>query len=129
MFLIEPLSVNNFQVIDLNETSLEMKWSTPALNAGIFNQFELNCFLNDDFKSSSLTTNMVLNKIIADVNISSFIVKDLIPGAWYNCFVTTIRLISQELSSRADSNIVAQKTSKMNKKIDYYYNFFFLNYL
>ena len=108
VFFLDPPSVYDLIATSLNETSIELVWSVPQLASGIFNSLNVKCFLNDDFEGILKTK--TFNESISDKNVENFIVTNLIPGAFYNCFVTTIRK-SEELSTRTDSKIAACLTS------------------
>lgn len=105
----DPPSVYDLVATSLNETAIDLAWSVPAPNMGSFNSLEVKCFLNDDF--TGVTTQNTLNKTIDDRTVDKLTVTNLIPGALYNCFVTTLRSV-QGLATRKDSSIAACMTSK-----------------
>ncbi len=112
-FLKDPPPIFNLVATSLNEKSIDLTWSVPAINTGTFNTLEVKCFLNDDFIGS--TTQNTLNKTITDINTDQLKITNLIPGALYNCFVTTLRIVDS-LVSRTDSNIAACMTSNKKKQ-------------
>lgn len=105
--LTDPPSVYDLVATSLNETAIDLAWSVPAPNMGSFNSLEVKCFLNDDF--TGVTTQNTLNKTIDDRTVDKLTVTNLIPGALYNCFVTTLRSV-QDLATRKDSSIAACMT-------------------
>ena len=109
--LKDPPSVYKLLATSLNETSIDLAWSVPVLNTGTFNSLEVKCFLNDDFTGSTIQN--TLNKTISDRTADQLTITNLIPGALYNCFVTTLRSFDS-LVTRTDSKIAACMTSKQS---------------
>ena len=96
--------MGSFEAVGLNATTIQLVWSTPK---SLFDHLEISCFLNE-----TDSVRNVLNKSESNVQLTRYVLHELIPGASYTCGITAIRKPRHGLVKASSTTTATASTSK-----------------